>query len=491
MPITGYICPPFTKRGRKGKTGTPEYCVTRCKEKCLSPALIAAITYVNSSNHHVGRYVSATSTTGCIRRLTLERTKPYFAPLNTSGGLWASFRGTIIHTAVEAAAEAKLFDGKSLIDLGFLIEQHLKVGWCLACSYPFTCAPDAKPDTFAEACPTCESEETFLFGGTLDILAPAPFYGYGKFDPETGVLTAILEDCKTMSDGYALDHFILGNNPDYEYHRHVKDEYVIQASLYAFLLRFVPIPESLREKGVKEIVVDHSRIQAISMSKGAYTGSSVMHKRHYSKPEEAFEIPVVDFLPDEKIIAHIQKEGRAIYDSLVTGRKRGPIVKPSKNRKHPHSFMCGLCAFVDTEHCPNSDVEWKALQRGETEDEAFDRALRVFRGEEEAPPPPPKEEKPKKVKGRTLPAIEGTPDKLTITKKAIQVVQALHDGAAIFEETDPKHRAILMGGKLQDQPAVSKAAIDSLWKNGWLTQDGQAPNFRYTLTQEGKDALSV
>lgn len=454
----------------------------------MSPGIIAAITQVTTTNHHVGRYVSATSTTGCKRRLKLERTVDYEVPL---AALWASFRGTIIHGVIEAAAEMKLFDGKSLLDLGYLIEQHLKVGWCLDCAAPFTCKPTAAPDTFAEACPTCGSDQTFLFGGTLDMLGPAPFYGYGEFDPETGVLTCILEDNKTMADGYAMDHFIIGNNPEYAYHKHVKDDYVWQANIYQYLLKYVPIPANLVAKGVRKIVVDHSRIMAISMSKGAYLGSSVMHKSHWTKPEAEYPLPPVEFFDDDTIRSFIQENGKEIYDSLVTGKKRGPVIHPTPNKKHPHSYICALCAFAGTEYCPDSATEWAALQAGESEDEAFARATRVWKGEEEAPPPPPKEEKPKKpAKPRKLPKIIDTPEITALTMRSRVIVRELRDGAALFEQTSPRYQAVMQGGNVKVPVTVTKAVIDNLWKKAWLQQDGEGENLRYTLTDAGLAAAA-
>jgi hypothetical protein len=81
----------------------------------MSPYLLTAMAASNSRNHHRGKYISATSLAGCVRKLYNERNFPYY---QEPGKVFYGFRGTIAHAVVEEAATWDGLDGKSLQEWG-------------------------------------------------------------------------------------------------------------------------------------------------------------------------------------------------------------------------------------------------------------------------------------------------------------------------------------------------------------------------------------
>lgn len=373
MPLAGFACPESAPS--YGEAHEFQYCIMECKSRCLSPYMLAAVAASNERNHHKGKYISATSLTGsCVRKLALERTLPYTQePKKVLYG----YRGTVMHTVIEDAVGWRGLGGKSLLDLGYLSEWSMIIGFCFRHA-GFPLPPGIDPtdqDTWTQVeCPTCvdqgvpvEQQEWFVLGGTLDGAEPL------TFDKESGTLTMVLHDLKTMKD-YAVNKFIFGDE-EATLHTHTKDGYVVQANLYRYLAeRSVP-PEALREKGIRQLKFDHARLQAFSMGEFPYMGSSYMARKHWKHPYTAQEIPVIKFFDDEWVENLIRENGKPIYDSFLTGQVRPPICPPEGKGKS-HSWMCDFCAFKgDVDRCPNPSVEWASLQEGWSPEEAFQIAL--------------------------------------------------------------------------------------------------------------------
>lgn len=372
MPIIAFACPPHKQK--YGTFHSPEYCISECTEQCYSPHLMAAIVAVNQKNHHKGRYISATSLAGCARKLHLERTVDYAEEYQN---LYAAFRGTITHTVVEEAATVQLPSGKSLADLGFVTEWNMKIGFCLRAGHggwPIDPATDV--DDLASyanlACPDCVAEgrlgneEAIILGGTLDGLGPI----WTDFDPETGVLPCRLYDIKTQKE-YALSMFIKGD-PKNTLHPLIKDDYVAQARVYAYLASHSTPPESLQQRGVKRVSVVESHIQAFAMGEAPWTGGGPYRWRtSWQSPYKDWPMYPNDLGDVAWVVEYIRTNARPIFDSLIEGKTRGPVCLPEKSSKGSHSWRCDFCAFHGSEYCPNPALEYEQIQAGVDPEEAF------------------------------------------------------------------------------------------------------------------------
>jgi hypothetical protein len=359
VPITHFACPPG--KPTFGEAHEPEHCITACEQKCMSPFLMAAIVSSNQKNHHRGRYLSATSLSGCVRKLALERTVDY---AEYYSNLYYSFRGTITHTVVENAATVDLGGGKSLEDLGFVSEWRMQVGFCFEHN-GFELPPNVDPSDLATwaqvSCPGCDAagiaprDQTWIIlGGTLDGAEPL----WQRFDEATGVLYCNLHDVKTMQE-YAVGYMIKGD-PDNTLHPQVKDAYVKQANVYKYLAeRSVP-PEALRKRGVKRIKFVTSHIQAFAMGQAPWTGAGTYRwKDHWKNPMKDWPMYPIEFHPDEWVEQYIRENGRKHYAALITGQSRGEVTEPDPSKNGTHSWMCDFCPFYASEMCPNPAAEWK------------------------------------------------------------------------------------------------------------------------------------
>lgn len=389
MPLTHFACPPSAPT--YGEMHTPEYCITECQNQCVSPFLLAALTASNRKNHHKGNYLSATALDGCVRKLTLERTVDF---ADEPGKQLYSFRGTITHAVVEEAAELRLFDGKSLADLGYLSEWRMAIGFCFKHA-AFQLEADIDPadsSTWSKIqCPYCVKARTpkkdrhfVVLGGTLDGLIPiwdgfVPAEG-DEVGPEgEGILVVDLFDLKTCQP-YAITQVVCGD-ADAKLHAlttdtgvgHVRDSYVRQANVYRYLGERSRPPKELWDKGVRRLKFRESRLQYFSMGDFPYTGSTYRYRKHWKHEYSNWDIPNVRFFEDKWVEEYIKERGWPIYQSLITGNERGDVCGEDDQ------WLCdGYCPFHLTELCPNPKVERKALKEGKTKDEAFAIALQTL-----------------------------------------------------------------------------------------------------------------
>jgi hypothetical protein len=364
VPLVGFSCPPSAPT--YGDAEPFEHCVSKCKDRCMSPYLLAAMAYANQKNHHKGRYISATALAGCVRKLTLERTVDYAQEVSK---VFYGFRGTLTHQIVEEAAAWKGMDGRSMLDMGFLSEWHMKLGFCfMHGAFKVPKELDASdPDTWPTdlKCPSCDGD-WFVLGGTLDGGTPV------KFEKGTGILWMNLEDLKTMQE-YAVDKFVFGD-PGATLHTHTKDDYVHQANLYKYLAERSDPPDYLKEKGIRFIRFREAHIQAFAMGRAPYMGTNYWGRKHWKHPYEKHFIPPIEFKDDEWVEQYIRIQGRPIFDSLLTGRLRAPICEPEPNKAGSHSWKCDYCPFYESEYCPAPATEWKALLAGLEPEAAFAKA---------------------------------------------------------------------------------------------------------------------
>lgn len=351
MPVTRFACP--STAPSFGEMHTPEFCITKCKNRCLSPFLIAALTASAKKNHHKGRYISATALSGCVRKLKLERTVDYAEEFKN---LLYAFRGTITHTVVEEAAELHLFEDKTLIDLGFISEWHMAIGFCFkhgGFALPSDIVVRDETTWDKLKCPHGKKCECFILGGTLDGLEPH----WDQFDAESGTLLMTLHDLKTMQQ-YAVGAFITGDKKA-TLHSHVKDDYVRQAQIYRYLCERSDPPEILKAQGVKQIKVFESRIQAFAMGEFPYTGAKYNYKSNWKAGVKEYEIPTISFLTDKWVEDYIKENALPIYESLITNKSEGAVCAPDSNSYGLHSWRCNFCAFHGSEFCEDPKKEWK------------------------------------------------------------------------------------------------------------------------------------
>lgn len=379
MPVKYFSCPP--DKPTYGEFHDVEHCVTKCQHQCYSPFLMAAIYGTNIRNHHKGRYVSATALSGCKRKLKLERTVDY---AEEAQSLYAAFRGTITHTVVESAMETAFPSGNTLASLGFVAEWNMIVGFCLREGHgAFPVAPDVDVDDMASyaqhSCPVCDREgiphneqEWVFLGGTLDGAAPvfdldAPVENTIFIDEE-GTAHYKLSDIKTMKS-FALGYMVRGD-PKNTLHPQIKDDYVRQARVYAYLSSRATVPAALVDRGIKRIKMVRSDIQAFAMGEAPWTGGGTYRwKDHFKNPLKDWPMYPIDLADDAWVEDYIRTEARPILESLILDQNRGPIRKPEQ------AWLCkGYCSFAGTEYCPNPDIEEALLADGVDPEEAFRQA---------------------------------------------------------------------------------------------------------------------
>lgn len=539
MPVTHFVCP--AGKPTEGEVHTPKHCITECSHQCYSPFLMAAIISSNQRNHHKGKYLSATALTGCARKLQLERTKDYAEHYQN---LFYSYRGTVMHQVVEDAALVDLGDGESLEDMGFLSEWRMQVGYCAKGhgAFPIPAEIDPTQDGWLDdmeqvECPDCmdagvalEDQTKFVLGGTLDGLEPlwngsrvwswdlmeehlekngipedlstldlSQFYvDVPGFDEETGVLYCTLHDLKTQME-YAITYMVKGDKKNKnQFHPQIKDGYSVQANIYRYLAERSLMHPALASKGVKELRLVESHIQAFAMGTAPWTGGGkFVWKDHWRNPLKKWPMFPLRFWKDEEVEKFINEASEEIYPTLLMMERRATICAPEDNRLNSHSWECNFCAFHGTKYCPNPKLEWELLQEGTAPSDAFKEAYK----EQSDPPVEVVEEvnakdmdhirafleKTISVEVTEEPEDTGNSEDIPVAPKRTlepdiaelkplsktqqEVVDKLREkGAYIAEQASPKRQALLMNRleKLAKEK-VNIRTLDALMKGGWLS----------------------
>jgi hypothetical protein len=390
VPLTHLACPPSAPTF--GESHKPEYCLTKCQDRCLSPFLLAGLMASNSRNHHKGKLISVTSlgSGGCARSLKLERTEKYS---DHPSGMLYGYRGTVAHAVVEDAASFKFPHGESLEDMGFLSEQRMLMAFCFEHG-GFPCPDGADPydeKTWDDVyCPECkvggkpqEWVEWFFLSGTLDGFEPL----WDQFDKKTGNLPGVIHDLKTAA-AYAVNSIIDGSGASKSKYGHPsKDNYVEQLNCYKYLLEHIAVPAAVIEAGkrrglkVKSISVVRLQIQMFAMTEFPLTGTSYWWKKHWKDQPKAWSIPDLPVFDSVWAEEHIRTNGYAVYRGLILGEDPVGIPAPEKNSSGAHHWKCGtrekngFCAFAFSKFCPDPGVEWAFLQEGLSPEDAFAKTL--------------------------------------------------------------------------------------------------------------------
>lgn len=384
MPVTHFACPP--NKPTAGEVHGIEHCVIKCASPCYSPQMMTAIWWTNARNPHTGRYVSATALSGCKRRLQLERTVDV---AETYDRLWASFRGSLTHSLIEAAVEAQLPSGRSMGDLGFLSEITMKAGFCFVPGHGgFQIDPETDVDDLATyatmSCPKCEAEglspreqETIILGGTMDLGVPEFLDGVDEnglpkihIDEEGTAWFRAATDTKTKKE-FALAKGIKGDEKN-TFHPQVPDDYVRQISVYSYLAETCPPPPQIAARGAKRIKFREGHIQYFAMGDAPYSGAGTfLWKDHYTKPLKAWPMYPIVLWDRSRTEEYIRVEAKKILNSLVLGKERGEL------RPDDKAYLCkDYCSFYATDYCPNPTLEANKLALGLSREEAFQAALR-------------------------------------------------------------------------------------------------------------------
>lgn len=120
----GFRCP---SNGEKpGRDNEFSYCLGGCQKRCMPKAILVKLRDQNVENVHKGDMISPSALKGCVRKLVLERTKPYHEEPHK---LYYAVRGALIHGFLEdtelpeVQTEQRLFktievDGQSVVISG-------------------------------------------------------------------------------------------------------------------------------------------------------------------------------------------------------------------------------------------------------------------------------------------------------------------------------------------------------------------------------------
>lgn len=147
-----------------------------------------------------------------------------------------------------------------------------------------------------------------------------------------------LFDVKTLQE-YAVEKLVTGNEEG-TWSEHISDSYVKQANLYRYIGKKLELFDAKR-----------LRLQIIGFGRMILTGTTVKLKTRASKwKEESYEVPDIPILSDELIESWIDNEGDEWY-RILYGNEPAPVCNDD------WSWLCKLCVFNGTSHCPDPDAE--------------------------------------------------------------------------------------------------------------------------------------
>lgn len=313
MPLAGFVCPAGTPTAGQRNEGY-EHCVSKCPHPCVSAPLLIAMWNTEHANHHKGSYLSASSLAsfGCARQTWYERMWNFY---ETPRRRFWPFRGTIIHGLVENG-------GKEATQFGWMQELRMAV------PLHFRDLPAPVFDENGVWTGDFDSSQhlTITLGGTTD--------GYN-------VLTRELHDYKTMGD-FKVKNFLEGKDGG-QWSRNVKDSWVWQTNIYAWLVSRTPV-ETVRERleaaGLPvpqtELLAkpERLRMQLISMMEIPLTGTNYVPMRS----SEEYVVDDVPLLEDAVVEQFIRERALDWFRWLVL-KVRPPVVD-SKNK-----WLCKSCSF--------------------------------------------------------------------------------------------------------------------------------------------------
>lgn len=351
MPLVGYVCPvgtPTNEFQRPGQRNRVEHCLGVCPLPCVSPPLLAKMWEVERKNHHVGTYLSASmlTTEGCARQTWFER-QPHIELYDIPRRRYWPFRGTIIHHMIEGVSAV-------VERYGWLQELRLT----LPLRFPDLPAPIFGNDgTWTGEYDHTQSLEITL-GGTTD-----------SFNP----YRRELHDYKTISD-LKTETFLQANMGG-TMHRHVKDAWVWQTNIYAWMLAQTVIPQDVRDRfaeyGLRALRMNTYpqirtiRMQVLSMMELPLTGTKYVPM---GRDQHMYELDDVPVLPHSQVEAYVREKALNWYRWLVLG-EQPPVVEAA--RKWLCSNKNNQCPFNGEVHnegvCfPARERELVTLQRAQS-----------------------------------------------------------------------------------------------------------------------------
>lgn len=321
MPLSGYVCPagsPVNETQRPGQHNSIEHCLGTCRFPCVSPPLLAAMWQSEIGNHHKGNYLSASSlaSDNCARQTWFER-QPEYPYYEIPRRRFWPFRGTVIHGLVEGA-------GDLVAPFGWMQELRMAVPLV----YPDYAAPVF--DEEGRWTGDWDSTEplTIVLGGTTDTYNP---------------YSLTLHDFKTLSDDKLPAWFEEKHGGQYS--SFIKDPWVLQTNIYAWLVSKTRITdehrEAFRRYGLPELEGEffprptNLEMQLITMMEIPLTGREYVPRWRGAASVAITSVPL---LAPEDIEAFIRDRALDWFRWLSLGEKP-PVVPRSKK------WMCVNCPF--------------------------------------------------------------------------------------------------------------------------------------------------
>jgi hypothetical protein len=350
MPFTGYVCPagtPETATAKVGQRNRIEHCVGVCENPCVSPPLLAAMWLAENRNHHTGTYLSASmiaNDVSCARQTWYER-RPDLEVYESPRKRFWPFRGTVIHGLIEGS-------GPLVAPFGWMQELRMAVPLTYR-DYPAPVFEDVTEALDDEAWlreqavaqlagrPAARERTVARWTGEYDSTRPLVITVGGTTDCYNPY-RRLLHDYKTLSDT-KIPEFLreeLGGR----YSPFVKDAWVMQTNIYAWLVSRTPITDAMRDGfarlGLPPLEGDllpaptKIEMQLVSMMEFPLTGRPYVPQREYV-PVEVGGVPV---LPADEVEAFVRERALTWYRYLTLGEQ--PPVVPVKQQ-----WMCKHCPF--------------------------------------------------------------------------------------------------------------------------------------------------
>jgi hypothetical protein len=326
VPIIGYVCPPGGEE--PGRQNDVNYCLTQCKDHCVTPPLLAAMWKADTGNYHQGDYISASmlAGSGCSRQVMLERYQDFY-DLPTKR-YWP-FRGTHAHAIVEGAADI-------IAPFGWL--QEIRMSTQLA--YPL-------------AAPVFDEHGQFT--GDYDSSKDLVITVRGTCDAYNPI-TRTLVDCKSMADK-KVEMMIKGSTPG-TWSKNLQDSWIAQLNIYRFLIARTPIPDEVHtafeQYGLKKLKgktfpsPTKLYIQGIAMMSHPVSGARIAHKERGKVT--LYDLDNVPVWTISDIEDYIRPRALSWYRAL--NLKQTPPVVPADK-----SWLCKNCAFYNSACFPEKERE--------------------------------------------------------------------------------------------------------------------------------------
>jgi hypothetical protein len=335
--LRGFVCPagtPTNEHQRPGQRNEAEYCLGHCPNPCVSPPLLAKMWSMEQSNVHQGDYLSASmlSGEGCPRQTWYERqpdTELYEVPRRR---FWPT-RGTVIHGLIEGVRDV-------VAPHGWLQELRMLVPLV----YPEHPAPIF--------------DHNGVFTGEYDTTRPLIINIRGTTDAYNP-WRLWLHDFKTLAD-YRVEEFLEGKQAG-DFHEHVKNSWVWQVNIYAWLIAHTVISDEWREYFRQHRLPDlpgqyfpapnRLQMQLISMMEPVLTATGRLYQLKVGRTLQEYHVEDVPTLPLDDVESFIRPKALQWYRWLTLGE-----IPPVVDKKR--QWMCRNCPFyskaIPGERCPGA-----------------------------------------------------------------------------------------------------------------------------------------